>query len=215
MARSSQACPKQEAPLKVHVQWSQPLCPCRPRKVSLARSNAYLDELELHGEPLKVLLNVSSTTVKLTHPMSVHILQKSSGSVCSRDSTETDLGSSCSSESDVDSVDDAKPTCVTLRHLPTAYTKDRLDELLKKHGFCDTYDSLHVPMDGFRKKSKSFAFVKFKSHAVAMRCMTHFQGFADWGVGSQKVCAVEWSAKQGHCAEVQVEQLDADFCSTK
>jgi hypothetical protein len=216
MALSWDVCLKHDTPLKVHVEWSQALPPCQPRKVQLARSNVYLEELELQGEPLKVLFEVGSATVKLMHPISVHMSrEKSAGSVCSSDSAETALGSSCSSDSDTDSVDDAKPICVTLRHLPTAYTKDRLDTLLKEQGFRDTYLSLHVPMDGFRQKCKGFAFVKFKSHVAAMRCMAHFQGFAAWGSGSQKVCAVEWSAKQDHGVEMQVDKSHVESSSKK
>jgi hypothetical protein len=97
--------------------------------------------------------------------------------------------------SDNDGQDES--TSITLRNIPTAFTRAILVQLLDKHGLKGEYNMVYLPMDRFRKKAKGFAFVKFETHEGARRCMSIFEGFQDWGSSSTKVCAVEWGEQQG------------------
>lgn len=96
--------------------------------------------------------------------------------------------------------DDESPsesTSITLRNIPTAFTRSTMVNLLDRHGFKGEYNMVYLPMDRFRKKAKGFAFVNFENHEGAKRCMSMFEGFQNWGSLSKKVCTVEWGERQG------------------
>jgi hypothetical protein len=88
-------------------------------------------------------------------------------------------------------------TSVTLRNIPTAFSRATLVQLLDEHGLKGEYNMVYLPTDRFRKKAKGFAFVNFENHEGARRCMSIFEGFQNWGTSSKKVCTVEWGERQG------------------
>jgi len=182
-----------------------------PVKVVLERPNAHLEKqyqdlVIQHNALLQAAHQLPSTAGfgappgLLVDPNEVRACSRkradsvSSCDVSTKASTRERSPSACSFSDDDENNDNMS---ITLRNIPTAFTRAALVELLDKHGLNGEYNMVCLPIDRFRKKARGFAFVNFESHEGAKRCMSIFQGFQKWGTPSAKVCAVEWSQKKG------------------
>jgi len=170
----------------------------QPLKVALCRRNSYSEATlaRLTDERNALLFGVGLQVVR----PGVSPVKRSS----SPTSVSTEAGSVCD-ESDVES---ARPCAdchigVTLRNIPTAYTRVALVKLLDSHGFFGEYTMVYMPIDRRRKKARGFAFVYFETNKSAARCVQCFEGFKDWGTHSVKVCATEWCKTQGQFHELE------------
>jgi len=96
-------------------------------------------------------------------------------------------------------------TTVTLRSLPSQFTRSMLLELLDSHGFRARYDFVYLPLDFQTYTPLGFAFVNFRDCADAMRCFEVFQGFRSWAVPSPRECVVAWCAEnqQGLASNIE------------
>lgn len=80
-----------------------------------------------------------------------------------------------------------------LRNIPEGYLRFHLTNMLDKEGFAGLYDFVYMPMNFRTKASFGYAFVNLVSPDAAQQCYDKFQGFANWGVQTQKICEVSWS----------------------
>lgn len=95
-------------------------------------------------------------------------------------------------------------TTVMLRNLPNNYTREMLLELIDSEGFIRKYDFVYLPIDFNSQAGLGYAFVDLITPAVARRFWQHFEGFARWGMPSDKVCTLNWSAPhQGLAAHIE------------
>lgn len=102
-----------------------------------------------------------------------------------------------------DPVMPGQRTTVMLRNMPNNQTRKMLLELLDQEGFAAQYDFVYLPMDFKTKASLGYAFVNFRTEAIANRCLETFEGFSRWAIPSRKVCGVGWSGPhQGLTAHV-------------
>jgi hypothetical protein len=88
-----------------------------------------------------------------------------------------------------------------MRNTPNNMTRDALVELLDAHGFGGCYDLVYLPMDFQTEAGLGYAFINLFTQDEAERILQYFEGFADWGVVSDKVCKMTWSdldGLQGH-----------------
>jgi hypothetical protein len=184
-----------------------------PARVHLERANTYLEQ-RYHDLVIQYNALLASKQRQLPPPpglappgmpislddMKVSSRKRSnslsSGDSSTKASTRERSLSVCTIPSDDECQDES--TSITLRNIPTAFTRSTMVQLLDKHGFKGEYNMVYLPMDRFRKKAKGFAFVNFENHAGARRCMSVFEGFQDWGSLSKKVCTVEWGERQGN-----------------
>jgi len=184
-----------------------------PAKVCLERPNAYLEKRyrDLVMEYDALLQATMSKEKQLLPPpglappglniddLTVSCRERSNSlSSCdssTKASTRERSHSTCTMSSDDDCQD--QRTSVTLRNIPTAFTRAALVQVLDKHGLKGEYSMVYLPMDRFRKKAKGFGFVNFEKPEGARRCMSIFEGFQNWGTLSKKVCTVEWGERQG------------------
>jgi len=84
-------------------------------------------------------------------------------------------------------------TTVMMKNLPNNYTSKMLMELLEDEGFGGSYDLLYLPIDFHSSSGLGYAFLNLIDPEIAERLCTHFTGFSNWRVGSDKVCLVTWS----------------------
>jgi len=84
-------------------------------------------------------------------------------------------------------------TTVMLRNVPNNYTREMFLAMLDEHGFRGRYDFAYLPCDFHRKANLGYAFVNFVNCEVALAAWRRFDGFSEWALPSQKVCAVSWS----------------------
>lgn len=95
-------------------------------------------------------------------------------------------------------------TTVMMRNLPVEYTRSMLVELLNREGFCGTFDLVYLPMNFGSMQGFGYSFINLVSVQAALRFRTHFQGFSDWQVVSEKTCEVSWSnVLQGRQAHIE------------
>lgn len=95
-------------------------------------------------------------------------------------------------------------TTVMLRNLPNNYTREMLLELVNTEGFLGQYDFLYLPIDFNSQAGLGYAFVNLLSPRVARRFWNHFDGFAHWGMPSDKVCSLNWSSPhQGLASHIE------------
>jgi hypothetical protein len=94
---------------------------------------------------------------------------------------------------DVDGTGPEWKTTVMIRNMPNNYTREMLLNLVDSMGFAGTYDFAYLPVDFQSQAGLGYAFLNFISVAEALRCFSHFEGFSDWEVPSEKVCTVTWS----------------------
>jgi len=122
----------------------------------------------------------------------------------------TDSKTTCASDSDENAITTARPslassnsnpkfapgteenTTVMLRNCPNDLMRDDLVEILNQKGLNMMYDFVYVPIDFLREASLGYSFVNFVSHELALKAWDLMEGFADWPMKSQKVCAVSW-----------------------
>lgn len=186
-----------------------------PAKVVLERPNAHLEQkyhdlVVQHNALLRAALSEQRQLPPPPGlaPPGVHVglddvkkaaSRRRSPSVSSTDSSTkaSTRERSCSVCSLTDDEGREQCTSVTLRNIPTAFTRSSLVQLLDKHGLNGEYNMVYLPMDRFRKKARGFAFVNFVTHGAAKRCMSLFEGFQNWGTLSTKVCTAEWGERQG------------------
>jgi len=83
-------------------------------------------------------------------------------------------------------------TTLMLRNIPNNYNREMVLELLDAEGFLGSYDFVYLPMDFHRMAGLGYAFVNLVDHDTAERVKSHFEGFANWKLASQKVCEVSW-----------------------
>lgn len=107
----------------------------------------------------------------------------------------TASSSGYSSEADENSVDgrNVPRTTVMLRNIPTEYTRADIVELIDRQGFGGVYDLVYVPVDFVTELNHGYAFVNCTSPEGALRLQTHFSGFNDWKVTSERICEAVWS----------------------
>jgi len=100
---------------------------------------------------------------------------------------------------------DSERTTVTLRNLPSQYSRAMLLDLLDMAGFRGRFDFVYLPLDFQTYNPLGFAFVNFLEPSDAFRCFECFQGFCAWGVPSTKQCVVVWAAanQQGLASNIE------------
>jgi hypothetical protein len=106
--------------------------------------------------------------------------------------------------SHVSNGDDSSDTFTTvmLRNLPNKYTREMLVDLLDVEGFRGLYTFVYVPIDFKTHAGLGYAFVDLVSPFHARRVHQQLEGFAQWGLPTDKVCSVSWShPEQQGCAE--------------
>jgi len=182
-----------------------------PVKVFLERPNAHLEQryqdlVIQHQTLLQAALTKEHIAPPpglsppgVHHEAAVVLNKKRSNSVssCGSSTMASTRSRSCSVCSLSDDEGKDQNTSLTLRNIPTAFTRKSLVQLLDKHGLQGEYNMIYLPMDRFRKKARGFAFVNFERHGGAQRCMSIFEGFQNWGTLSTKVCTVEWGERKG------------------
>jgi len=91
-----------------------------------------------------------------------------------------------------------------LRDLPEGYSRTLLLKLLDAQGFFGRFDFIYLPVDFKHQKNLGYALINLVSPAEALRLTSHFEGFVDWGVPSERVGSVGWcSPQQGLEAHVE------------
>lgn len=86
-----------------------------------------------------------------------------------------------------------KRSTVMLRNLPVGFSRDMLTDLFDRHGFSRCYDFVYMPINFRTQVTFGYAFVNLTSEQYAKRIKEVFEGFADWGLRSDRVCEVTWS----------------------
>jgi len=102
-------------------------------------------------------------------------------------------------------VPDHLRTTIMMRNIPNNYTREMLIELVSSEGFAGLYDLVYLPID-FQSKvaNLGYSFINFVDPEVATRFHSHFNGFCQWTLQSDKVCEVTWSdAIQGLDAHIE------------
>jgi hypothetical protein len=95
-------------------------------------------------------------------------------------------------------------TTVMMRNIPNNYTRQMLLDLVDGQGFQECYELVYLPVDFKTDTGLGYAFIDLCTPAEAQRFFSHFQGFAAWGMLSEKVCEVSWSdVLQGRQAHVE------------
>eukprot|EP00438_Fugacium_kawagutii_P002392 Skav210777 [mRNA] locus=scaffold275:5983:7618:+ [translate_table: standard] len=86
-----------------------------------------------------------------------------------------------------------------IRNIPNRYTQRELNEELKDLGFEGTFDFLYSPLDKGTMSNVGYAFVNFKSHEFAAKCIKAFDNyrFKRHRKTSGKVAAVSAAHLQG------------------
>mmetsp|Transcript_35297 Transcript_35297/g.76935 ORF Transcript_35297/g.76935 Transcript_35297/m.76935 type:complete len:740 (-) Transcript_35297:134-2353(-) len=91
-------------------------------------------------------------------------------------------------------------TTVMLRNIPNRYTRDMLAERLDA-GYKAQYDFVYLPIDFNSKCNVGYAFINFRTPAIAAKFMQEFHGaktkHALPGFSSSKVCEVSYARVQG------------------
>lgn len=76
--------------------------------------------------------------------------------------------------------------------------------ILDSEGFAQLYDFIYLPLDFKHLTGFGYAFVNFVTSDQAQRAIHHFDGFTQWPVASNRVCAAVWSAPtQGLQAHIE------------
>ena len=105
-------------------------------------------------------------------------------------------------------VPENERTTVMMRNLPNKLDRTTILQLLETHGYANTFDFIHLPVDQRSKcntgySSKGYAFINFIEPRYAQSFRGCFTGFDAWGVKSTKICEVSWSSTlQGLAAHV-------------
>jgi hypothetical protein len=94
---------------------------------------------------------------------------------------------------DMCEIPEDQRTTVIVRNLPNNYTRTMLLQLIDTEGFRDRYDFVYLPIDFASQAGLGYAFVNLLTPVDAQAFWSHFEGFQDWCVPSDKVCALNWS----------------------
>lgn len=97
-------------------------------------------------------------------------------------------------------------TTVMLRNLPNRYTRDNLIQMLNNEGFAGKYTFVYVPIDFKTHIGLGYAFVDLESPEQAHRLREHFEGFHNWMVPCDKICAVGWSHPQQQGLQAHIDR---------
>lgn len=92
---------------------------------------------------------------------------------------------------------------LVFQRIPREYSRDMVVEMLHEHGFAGKFDFLYLPCNFANGRSFGYFFVNMISSANADDCMRYFNGFMDWRVASDNVCAVLWADTDGLQANIQ------------
>lgn len=92
-----------------------------------------------------------------------------------------------------DALPSSMHASVMMRNLPNCYTRNMLLELLDAEGYMGSFDFLYLPIDFRRGLSLGYAFINFTSPSMAEGFRSHFTGFSEWCIPSDKICQVTWS----------------------
>jgi len=88
---------------------------------------------------------------------------------------------------------DEYQTTVILRNIPLEYTRQMFLDMLEEAGFAGKYNFVYMPRDFQRSFGLGYVFVNMTTSESAMEIQSAFNGFCDWAIPSQKICAVGWS----------------------
>lgn len=69
--------------------------------------------------------------------------------------------------------------------------------LLDREGFRARYNFVYMPMDICARVGFGYIFVNLLTVVDAQECMSHFDGFEQWGIPTDEVGQAEWSSLQG------------------
>eukprot|EP00928_Gymnodinium_smaydae_P070280 TRINITY_DN54152_c0_g1_i1.p1 TRINITY_DN54152_c0_g1~~TRINITY_DN54152_c0_g1_i1.p1 ORF type:complete len:503 (+),score=82.27 TRINITY_DN54152_c0_g1_i1:81-1511(+) len=86
-------------------------------------------------------------------------------------------------------------TSLTIQNLPAAFNRESLTRFLNGHGLKGKYNFVYVPANLRSQINFGYSFVNFVSVGAALECMERLDGCEDWGVPTDKVCAIAWSDK--------------------
>eukprot|EP00928_Gymnodinium_smaydae_P086096 TRINITY_DN6994_c0_g1_i1.p1 TRINITY_DN6994_c0_g1~~TRINITY_DN6994_c0_g1_i1.p1 ORF type:complete len:162 (+),score=16.09 TRINITY_DN6994_c0_g1_i1:54-539(+) len=90
-----------------------------------------------------------------------------------------------------------------LRNIPCSVNDERMEFVLKQHGFAGLYDYLYVPM---RRNGSNlgFGFVNFTYEEDAIRFKAVFSGYRFSGTNSTKQCSITPAEIQGREANIRM-----------
>jgi hypothetical protein len=114
-------------------------------------------------------------------------------------SDSTSIGDSSSDEEEACSTQ----TTVMMRGIPNSFTRDALVDLLDSQGFAGCCNLVYMPIDMQTEAACGYASVTLFTHSDAERLRSHFEGFADWPMVSDKVCWTSWSQVDGLLVNVE------------
>lgn len=97
-------------------------------------------------------------------------------------------------------------TTVMLRNVPNKYTREMLIQLMDSEGFAGKYAFVYLPVDFKTHVGLGYVFVDMTSPSQAQEVRSHFEGFSQWGLPTDKVCNVSWSVPQQQGLDAQVQR---------
>lgn len=97
-------------------------------------------------------------------------------------------------------------TTAMMRNLPNSCTRDMLVELLRDEGFGGKFDFVYLPIDFKSKAGLGYAFVNLVDPDVAKEFHSHFTGFSNWPLPSDKKSWVTWSTS-AHGLQANIDRL--------
>jgi len=114
------------------------------------------------------------------------------------------------SEKELEDVDEKDRTTVVVKSIPRHYTMGSLYQELSFLGFADDVDYMNMLEDKKGGINRGYAFVNFRSNAVALRCMGAIQGH-EWRIGDCVAdipkAAASWALVQGFLANSRKHPL--------
>jgi len=91
-------------------------------------------------------------------------------------------------------LEDEWRTSVMIRNMPTSYSRDMLLALVDSMGLAGAYDFVYLPIDFKSQTGLGYALMNFTSVINAQQCFDRLEGFYNWRVPCDTVCAVAWSS---------------------
>merc|ERR1712066_1035458 len=100
--------------------------------------------------------------------------------------------------------DELRRTTVMMRNIPLEYSRADLLGLIDQQGFSGLYDLVYLPVDFRTELNQGYAFINFTTAENTEMFRSHFTGFSDWLVQSERTCEVSLSDQsQGLGANIQ------------
>merc|ERR1712048_934487 len=84
-------------------------------------------------------------------------------------------------------------TTTIMRNIPGEYTRVDLLELIGQQGFNGLYDLVYMPIDFQTEANHGYAVINLITVDDAEKFRSHFTGFSDWMMPSDRICQVAWS----------------------